>query len=142
MDGNNSLKRVWRARDSFDGTRKNIERTDERRIVSPIFIEADVVNTFSNEVQTRRARQTIGSGGDEGSHGTPEGSNRSNRSDHEALPVDGHAGESVCADRWANLADDSSKKMIGIFEQTGIFAAVCRHGCVLKMCDMIKSGEL
>ncbi|KAF8519506.1 hypothetical protein BU17DRAFT_75910 [Hysterangium stoloniferum] len=47
-----------------------------------------------------------------------------------------------CVERWKNLADDAVKKMWGIFDETGIFLAVCRHGTALLMCDMIKSGEL
>ncbi|KZT63507.1 hypothetical protein DAEQUDRAFT_680262, partial [Daedalea quercina L-15889] len=34
------------------------------------------------------------------------------------------------------------KKMFALFSVTGIFVAVCRHGQLLIMCDMIWSGEL
>ncbi|KAF9033503.1 hypothetical protein BDZ89DRAFT_896752, partial [Hymenopellis radicata] len=37
---------------------------------------------------------------------------------------------------------DLVAKMWGIFEETGIFLALCRHGFVLVVADMIKSGEL
>lgn len=47
-----------------------------------------------------------------------------------------------CTERWTNLADEESKKMWGIFHETGIFTTVCRHGIVLLFCDMIRSGEL
>lgn len=62
--------------------------------------------------------------------------------DMEGLPVDGDDAESLCADRWKNLSAESTKRMWGIFDQTGIFIAACRHGVVQAMCDMIKSGEL
>jgi len=31
--------------------------------------------------------------------------------------------------------------MWGIFEETGIFLSLCRHGFVLVAADMIRSGE-
>ncbi|KAJ7257567.1 hypothetical protein B0H12DRAFT_988360, partial [Mycena haematopus] len=34
------------------------------------------------------------------------------------------------------------KKMFALFAVSGIFISVCRHGHVLVMCDMIRSGEL
>ncbi|KAJ6475630.1 hypothetical protein DFH09DRAFT_855704, partial [Mycena vulgaris] len=34
------------------------------------------------------------------------------------------------------------KKMFALFAIAGIFLSVCRHGHVLVMCDMIRSGEL
>ncbi|KAF8210732.1 hypothetical protein K438DRAFT_1492987, partial [Mycena galopus ATCC 62051] len=34
------------------------------------------------------------------------------------------------------------KKMYALFAIAGIFIAVCRHGHVLVICDMIRSGEL
>ncbi|KAJ7794775.1 hypothetical protein B0H14DRAFT_2392274 [Mycena olivaceomarginata] len=47
-----------------------------------------------------------------------------------------------CADRWKNMINDVTSKMWGIFDETGIFLALCRHGFVLVIADMIKSGEL
>jgi hypothetical protein len=32
--------------------------------------------------------------------------------------------------------------MFALFAVAGIFLAVCRHGHVLVICDMIRSGEL
>lgn len=57
--------------------------------------------------------------------------------------ADGQASHlSVCVERWKAAAADSTKSMWGIFKQTGVFASVCRHGFVLVLCDMIRSGEL
>jgi hypothetical protein len=47
-----------------------------------------------------------------------------------------------CADRWKNMTNDITAKMWGIFDETGIFLALCRHGFVLIIADMIRSGEL
>ncbi|KAJ6456531.1 hypothetical protein C8R45DRAFT_943716 [Mycena sanguinolenta] len=51
-------------------------------------------------------------------------------------------------DRWAKsrlgetLPMQAADKMWGIFDETGIFLALCRHGFVLVIADMIKSGKL
>jgi Kyakuja-Dileera-Zisupton transposase len=47
-----------------------------------------------------------------------------------------------CADRWRNMKSTLTSKMWGVFEETGLFLALCRHGFVLMMADMIRSGEL
>lgn len=51
-------------------------------------------------------------------------------------------GPDGCSKRWSNLADDSKKTMWGIFVETGIFVAACRHGVIVAACDMLRSGEL
>ena len=41
-----------------------------------------------------------------------------------------------------SAAKEDRKKMWGIFDEAGIFAAACRHGLVLWVIDMVCSGEL
>lgn len=48
----------------------------------------------------------------------------------------------VCVERWRSAAPESRKKMFALFAVAGIFVAVCRHGHLLVICDMIRSGEL
>ncbi|KAL0569696.1 hypothetical protein V5O48_012269 [Marasmius crinis-equi] len=48
----------------------------------------------------------------------------------------------TCVERWKAAAPDVQKKMFEIFSIAGIFLSVCRHGHVLVMCDMVRSGEL
>jgi hypothetical protein len=48
----------------------------------------------------------------------------------------------TCVERWRNAGPDARKKMFALFAVAGIFLAVCRHGHVLVICDMIRSGEL
>jgi hypothetical protein len=48
----------------------------------------------------------------------------------------------TCVDRWCNAGPEARKKMFALFAVVGIFLAVCRHGHVLVICDMIRSGEL
>lgn len=47
-----------------------------------------------------------------------------------------------CAERWRAAGPESRKKMFSLFAACGIFVAVCRHGHLLVLCDIIKSGEL
>ncbi len=47
-----------------------------------------------------------------------------------------------CAERWRAAGPESRKKMFALFDASEIFVAVCRHGHVLVLCDIVKSGEL
>ncbi|KAK0493117.1 hypothetical protein EDD18DRAFT_1310711 [Armillaria luteobubalina] len=46
-----------------------------------------------------------------------------------------------CEEHWKNMSDDRTSKMWGVFEETGFFLSLCRHGSVLLGADMVKSGE-
>jgi hypothetical protein len=48
----------------------------------------------------------------------------------------------TCVERWKATGPDGRKKMFALFAISGIFLTVCRHGHVVVMCDMIRSGEL
>jgi hypothetical protein len=47
-----------------------------------------------------------------------------------------------CAERWRNMRTTLTAKMWGVFQETGLFLALCRHGFVLLLADMVRSGEL
>ncbi|EPS95018.1 hypothetical protein FOMPIDRAFT_130893 [Fomitopsis schrenkii] len=49
---------------------------------------------------------------------------------------------SVCVERWRNAGPEVRKKMFALFAITGVFVCLCRHGHLLVICDMIRSGEL
>ncbi|KAF8180065.1 hypothetical protein K438DRAFT_1977033 [Mycena galopus ATCC 62051] len=55
------------------------------------------------------------------------------------LPTDA---DNPCSDRWKNMINDATSRMWGIFDETGIFLGLCRHGFVLVVADMVRSGEL
>jgi hypothetical protein len=57
-------------------------------------------------------------------------------------PVELQDGVDVCVDRWRNAGSEARKKMFGMFAVSGLFACLCRHGHMLMMCNMIRSGEL
>ncbi|KAF8184332.1 hypothetical protein K438DRAFT_1907876 [Mycena galopus ATCC 62051] len=49
---------------------------------------------------------------------------------------------SACEECWKNLSEELTSKMWGIFGETGIFLALCRHSFVLLVANMVRSGEL
>jgi hypothetical protein len=48
----------------------------------------------------------------------------------------------ICVERWRNARPEARKKIFPLFSVSGVFLVVCRHGHVLYVCDMIRSGEL
>ncbi|KAJ7853198.1 hypothetical protein B0H13DRAFT_1643142 [Mycena leptocephala] len=50
--------------------------------------------------------------------------------------------DSECQERWKNMSEELTSRMWGIFDETGIFLCLCRHGFVLLVADMVRSGEL
>ncbi|KAF7369452.1 hypothetical protein MVEN_00274600 [Mycena venus] len=48
----------------------------------------------------------------------------------------------TCVERWKAAGPEARKEMFALFVVLGIFLTVCRHGHVVVMCDMIRSGEL
>lgn len=49
--------------------------------------------------------------------------------------------EGTCTSNWKAAASDDKKWMWSLFEETGIFACACRHGFLLWIADMVRSGE-
>ncbi|KAK0229527.1 hypothetical protein EDD85DRAFT_923122 [Armillaria nabsnona] len=47
-----------------------------------------------------------------------------------------------CADQWENMKNDINSSMWGVFDETGVFVSLCRHGFLLLATDMVQSGEL
>lgn len=50
--------------------------------------------------------------------------------------------KTLCEERWKNLGEDVTKKMWGVYDETGVFVCLCRHSFVLMIADMVRSGEL
>ncbi|KAJ6525515.1 hypothetical protein DFH09DRAFT_1095569 [Mycena vulgaris] len=50
--------------------------------------------------------------------------------------------DSGCSERWQNMKEEVTSRAYRLYDETGIFPALCRHGFVLKIVDMVKSGEL
>lgn len=52
-----------------------------------------------------------------------------------------HTECSPCTEWWKNMSDQLTSKAWSIFDETGVFVAICRHGFVLTIADMVKSGK-
>ncbi|KAJ7598224.1 hypothetical protein C8J56DRAFT_1039019 [Mycena floridula] len=50
--------------------------------------------------------------------------------------------ESAGCDSWHNSQETNTKSMWRIYDETGVFLSLCRHGFTLLIADMVNSGEL
>ncbi|KIJ56126.1 hypothetical protein M422DRAFT_150960, partial [Sphaerobolus stellatus SS14] len=59
-------------------------------------------------------------------------------------PTDGNDNTLIllCTDNWKAANAETLKRLINAFEETGIFLAICRHGMIWIICNMVRSGEL
>ncbi|KAJ7759857.1 hypothetical protein B0H14DRAFT_2403968, partial [Mycena olivaceomarginata] len=121
MDGNDSLKRVLR--------REKLPPTDETG--------EPMVGKSHERVDNRDAGD-----GYYTSRQRVERWVRDRVADRLPMQSEEPGEDNPCADRWKNMINDVTSKMWGIFDETGIFLALCRHGFVLVIADMIRSGEL
>lgn len=126
MDGNNSLKRI-----NGIGNRQ----VSDTRIFedSDYFLSTEFVDRFAHEVKSRRLPQSDGI--DDDDVVVEDGFGDPTDGDNSAQP-------SLCASNWKAAASDDKKKMWAIFSESGIFASACRHGFILWIADMVRSGEL
>lgn len=104
---------------------------------SDYFIPRDYVHKFANKVALWKAPPV-----------DPDGYNKGDESVIEEAeggdPTDGEEGSKIsdCARSWKAAVSDEKKKMWGMFDESGVFMSACRHGLILWIIDMIKSGEL
>ncbi|KAI0749268.1 hypothetical protein C8Q80DRAFT_1269169 [Daedaleopsis nitida] len=140
MDGNNSLKRIAKIGD------RNIADTREF-VDSDYYLLSDYVDRYKDEV--KNTRECAHARGEDIIEDDGDGT----WSDEEGEPGE-HKGEGPadfagaadmlreCTKNWKSAVRDETKKMWGVFDETGIFAAACRHGFILWIIDMVRSGEL
>jgi hypothetical protein len=119
FDGNNSLK--WVAAPGGRATGDLRIFTESDYFLSNAFVDqyAEEVHTISDTASNHRSDD----GDDE------EGDDQVS---------DGNSGNCP-AQRWKAAGE---KGTWGIFNESGIFASACRHGFILWIVDMIRSGEL
>lgn len=131
LDGNNSLSRMAQAGDRVIDSQNTFSESD-------YYLSEEFVNTFSGKPQSQAlhvAPNSMPDDADSAADGNAE----------ELGPADGAGQEeeiSQCANNWKAAASDERKKMWPNFAETGIFASACRHGFILWIVDMIRSGEL
>ncbi|KAI0692610.1 hypothetical protein BC835DRAFT_1277453 [Cytidiella melzeri] len=127
MDGNNSLKRI--------ATTAHRTAADTRILHnSNYFLSTDFVNQYANEV---RGKYSKGPAGD-----PTDGLRQLDDSDRNDPQAARRQRLASCTKNWKSAAKEDRKKMWGIFDEAGVFAAACRHGFLLWVMDMVCSGEL
>ncbi|KAF8156503.1 hypothetical protein K438DRAFT_2075523 [Mycena galopus ATCC 62051] len=114
MDGNDSLKRVLRPTKT-DGS-------EEEPVLGP-----------------SKEREDSRDGGEDYFLSREEVDKWAKGRVADVLPTDAN---NPCSDRWKNMINDVTSRMWGIFDETGIFLGLCRHGFVLVVADMVRSGDL
>ena len=122
IDGNDSLKRVARIGLRNVGDTRCFTNSD-------YYIPSDEVDQWAREVR---------SGADDlenGDVGTEDGAE-----ERDGLGDEG-SDPGPCANNWKAAQSDSKKRMWGVFAETGLFASACRHGLILWIADMVRSGE-
>ncbi|KAJ7042225.1 hypothetical protein C8F04DRAFT_1252201 [Mycena alexandri] len=146
MDGNDSLKRVLRREPKdFDNDGNLVpgqskERFDPRaaNVGKDYFIPREKVDLWSKDKLDEWRKEPNGADKNGPETSVPSESTPAAQPTPEA-PAGAAAG---CEERWKNLGEDSLKRMWGIYDETGIFICLCRHGFVLLVEDMVRSGEL
>lgn len=128
-DGNDSAKRVLRRRRNEDGSVGSVsERVDQRKGGEDYFLSREEVDEWSKEnmqdlMEAVCLLLLI-------ERNSP------------LIQVTTEYKKNPCEDRWQNMIHDMSSKAWGIFDETGMFVSLCRHGFVLIAADMVQSGEL
>ncbi|KAJ7937722.1 hypothetical protein B0H13DRAFT_2226461 [Mycena leptocephala] len=131
MDGNNSLSRFEtreKGEEFEDGTvapGASQERDDGRVAVGDYYLPRSEVDKWAKEgLEDLMKSFTTSAENDGGAEGI------------EVEEEDG------CTERWQNMKENVTARARGMYDETGIFPVLCRHGFVLVVVDMIKSGEL
>ncbi|KAG6875524.1 hypothetical protein C0992_003482 [Termitomyces sp. T32_za158] len=125
MDGNDSLKHIIQCglasedenRELIAGESK--ELSNDQEVHGDYYLSREKVNQWAKGV----LEEMLPTGQDSAEGTEGEESN-------------------LCTEQWKNMIDDLTAWMWGIFDETGIFLALCRHSFVLLIVDMIQSGEL
>lgn len=128
IDGGNSAKRIQQVGDR--------QRRDMREYTdSDYMLPRSYVNQFANKVRSQPTPADTSE---------PEDVVPAIWDDDNADPEDSsqQVMSSDCSKNWKAAAGEEKKQMWSIFDETGLFVAACRHGLLLWVTDMVRSGEL
>ena len=143
MDGNDSLKRIRTIGQRHTADIRVFSESD-------YFIPREEVDKFANEVCARRTiaktNAVLPDDQQEEWEDVTDDIPIINPEDTGGDPTDGTDNSNVaidgCVHNWKAAQSDSKKKSWEIFEENGLFASACRHGLILWIMDMVRSGEL
>ena len=133
MDANFSLKRMAAGNRQEGDTRVFNE--------SDYYLQQEEVERYANEVTSSKNTGPAVKPGTSGPDVDVSDDEYDNQ--EQGDPTDGDTADvSGCTIRWKAAASDEKKKMWAIFEESGLFASACRHGIMMWIIDIIRSGEL
>ena len=137
LDGNNSLKRIAQFGDRRQADRRSFEESD-------YYLPTAFVDHFASETRAHEKRvQTVQSVAELHDGENEDGDNEEDSEQTlEGAPPHGAPPDRPCTQNWKAAAPDSTKRMWAIFDEAGLFASACRHGLILWLVDMVRSGEL
>ncbi|KAJ7803418.1 hypothetical protein B0H14DRAFT_3487371 [Mycena olivaceomarginata] len=121
FDGNNSLSRFWLREkvEVQDGTLApgaSKEHLDDRVAPGDYYLAREEVNQWGKEGVEDLMKSFAPNAED-----------------------DDNEEEDGCSERWQNMKEDVTSRAYGMYDETGFFPALYRHGFVLKVVDMVKN---
>jgi hypothetical protein len=122
VDGNDSLKRIAQIGSRNVGDLRCFTDSD-------YYIPTEEVDEWAKDGGSPCSEEAVGD----------DGEGDENDAAEQAKCEDINAGP--CANNWKAAQSDSKKRMWGVFAETGLFASACRHGFILWIADMVRSGE-
>ncbi|KAF6754506.1 hypothetical protein DFP72DRAFT_1068533 [Ephemerocybe angulata] len=127
VDGNNSARRV----DS-----RFRKAGDTRHFSSDYFLDPVEVDKFKLEdIRSTGPEVPPPALFEEDKDGDVEGEGE----DESAVKADLEISE--CVKNWKAAQSDNKKRVMDMFDETGWFASGCRHGIILWVADMVRTGE-
>lgn len=146
FDGNNSAKCT-----ATSGT------ADHRVFDSDYFLSRENVDVFKDEVKSRSNKASVDDCSDAEVRRSlsccklhelittiqdEDAVNDAPWIDEDTEDVDRYTRVDPCTKNWKASAAEHKKRALDVYDITGIFASACRHGFILKVCEMVRSGEL
>ncbi|KAJ7321638.1 hypothetical protein DFH08DRAFT_1033595 [Mycena albidolilacea] len=152
----------WRLKNACPACLYKLE--DEEDLLLPVLTTQDGNNSLSRHRQMERTEdEGVDKGDSSATRSRAREDDRKVPSDYYLSPSDvdkwvtegleemmkGHSSdpewneeEDGCSERWSNMCEEITSRALGMYDETGVFLSLCRHGFVLVVLDMIRSGEL
>lgn len=131
MDGNDSLKRVLRREPLFDYRESDTGDIQLVRVSNELPDQQQVEGDYYIP-RSQVSRWTIAPVPSINPHSRSTTAKDTGLLDDDKGP---------CSERWKNMSEQHTAQAWGIFDETGIFVSLCRHGFILLLTDMVQSGE-
>ncbi|KAI0701463.1 hypothetical protein BC835DRAFT_1404505 [Cytidiella melzeri] len=138
----------------WDEPNWRVKNACEHVVTSDYFVPLAFVDCYANEVRSKASKGPAVKRKNEDSddesdndhdlaEGDPtDGLRQPEDDDHNDPQSVRRQRLALCTKNWKSAAKEDRKKMWGLFDESGVFAAACRHGLALWVIDMVCSSEL